>query len=930
MNKKRTSLGRALGCEPLEPRQMLSGGRLVWNDTSQLTLSLAPEGTDIGGAGSELFALGERVGSQRQWTDALLLGFQQWLRHTPLNVGVVADNGAPLGTPGPRTQDPRFGDIRIGARPLGAESLALGVSANTVISGTWAGDVVFNSKAAIESLDQFYALALHEAGHVFGLPHSDNPRSVMYEQGKLRASRLSDEDIRAIIDIHGRRVPDPYEGEENNDTIARAAPLSNLTGPAGRAFVAYADITSDVDVDYYVLPPVRRPGDHWTIRVQTEGVSLLHPMAEIVTADGQRVASSRSTRAGGATLSLQADAVAGDRPLLLKVRAADRQFGVGGYTLILSQSFVPEQDAAQLDALAVVRDRNLPASEVAALLADRKHLIGNELRLDDVQQDAAPAAAALGQDIPRRFQSVASISSGRDVDFYRFDTNSLPDDDPAYLNLTLRSLDPAGLIPSIQLFNQRQEPVPLDVLVNGSGELTVQADLRPNQNYFVRVSAREQPGPFARGNYRLTIDLVDQWVELHQFARGATQPLAADPRRNVETLRLFVAQTQLWHWVLDASGTEDRNATAAVALLLNDQGQVIQRLGAPVGETRSLTGLFLEPGQYSVVILGMSADAGEMASVKYRLRGAAFSEPFGVDPDDPTEDPLFGCPEDDELFCYPGGVVSEEPFLWEEFLEGLEEIPDLTPEELISALLGDWWRWYWNEIAGQNGPALTVDDNYLVPSSGALIVPAELGVLTNDIDPDEDPLAAVLITGPAHGTLSLAADGSFTYVADQGFVGLDQFHYLAYDFIGQSQTATVFLDVPGEATEPADFNQDGFVDIQDLDLACEAVIQGETASQFDLDQSGTVDHQDVQFLVGSVLESVTGDVNLDGRFDSADLISVFQTGRYEAGNDGATFWSAGDWNCDGQFDSGDLIEAFQQGAYTAAALAEEDLPSDAS
>ena len=37
------------------------------------------------------------------------------------------------------------------------------------------------------------------------------------------------------------------------------------------------------------------------------------------------------------------------------------------------------------------------------------------------------------------------------------------------------------------------------------------------------------------------------------------------------------------------------------------------------------------------------------------------------------------------------------------------------------------------------------------------------GVLANDTDPDGDPLTAVLVTGPSHGTLTLNANGSFTY-----------------------------------------------------------------------------------------------------------------------------------------------------------------------
>ena len=55
------------------------------------------------------------------------------------------------------------------------------------------------------------------------------------------------------------------------------------------------------------------------------------------------------------------------------------------------------------------------------------------------------------------------------------------------------------------------------------------------------------------------------------------------------------------------------------------------------------------------------------------------------------------------------------------------------------------------------------------------------GVLGNDTDADGDPLTAVLVSGPAHGTLTLNADGSFTYTPDANYNGPDSFTYKASD-----------------------------------------------------------------------------------------------------------------------------------------------------
>jgi hypothetical protein len=56
-------------------------------------------------------------------------------------------------------------------------------------------------------------------------------------------------------------------------------------------------------------------------------------------------------------------------------------------------------------------------------------------------------------------------------------------------------------------------------------------------------------------------------------------------------------------------------------------------------------------------------------------------------------------------------------------------------------------------------------------------------------------LTAVLVNGPANGMLSLNADGSFSYIPADDFVGTDSFTYQANDGVTNSSTATVMLSV---------------------------------------------------------------------------------------------------------------------------------------
>jgi VCBS repeat-containing protein len=94
-----------------------------------------------------------------------------------------------------------------------------------------------------------------------------------------------------------------------------------------------------------------------------------------------------------------------------------------------------------------------------------------------------------------------------------------------------------------------------------------------------------------------------------------------------------------------------------------------------------------------------------------------------------------------------------------------------------------------------NERPVAVDDNYSVQMNSILAVEATSGVLVNDSDPDDDPLIVQLVNQPSHGTLLLAADGTFQYTPDNEFFGTDSFLYQANDGLDDSNTATVTITV---------------------------------------------------------------------------------------------------------------------------------------
>jgi hypothetical protein len=87
------------------------------------------------------------------------------------------------------------------------------------------------------------------------------------------------------------------------------------------------------------------------------------------------------------------------------------------------------------------------------------------------------------------------------------------------------------------------------------------------------------------------------------------------------------------------------------------------------------------------------------------------------------------------------------------------------------------------------------NDSYNTPQDTPLQIDAP-GVLTNDSDPDGDPLTTVLHIPPLHGSIDyLASDGSFRYVPDPGFTGVDTFTYELHDNPAPSAIVTVTVTV---------------------------------------------------------------------------------------------------------------------------------------
>jgi len=113
---------------------------------------------------------------------------------------------------------------------------------------------------------------------------------------------------------------------------------------------------------------------------------------------------------------------------------------------------------------------------------------------------------------------------------------------------------------------------------------------------------------------------------------------------------------------------------------------------------------------------------------------------------------------------------------------------------LVAAGLVAWWL---VSSLIVNHPPLGAADEYTVPMNAVFEVDAAEGVLANDEDPDDDLLGVQLAAGASAGSLTLDADGGFTYRPDRDFIGQDGFGYRASDGDKLSDEIRVTFDVVG-------------------------------------------------------------------------------------------------------------------------------------
>lgn len=171
------------------------------------------------------------------------------------------------------------------------------------------------------------------------------------------------------------------------------------------------------------------------------------------------------------------------------------------------------------------------------------------------------------------------------------------------------------------------------------------------------------------------------------------------------------------------------------------------------------------------------------------------------------------------------------------------------------------------EPAPPEPPAVPVD---FQPDADADVIAAAVGeplvvnVLQNDSDPDGDALTVVSHTQAEHGTVTVSADGTLTYSADDGFTGIDFLYYSVSDG-DQTDQATIVIHVNATGELPDGLDESVTAEmvvspiVFDLNEDGQIGVTGETTAR---DKSGITE-------IGRTVEF---DLDADGRAESIEWI----------------------------------------------------------
>lgn len=663
---------------------------LPWLSPDRLTVSFAPDGTRISTYSSNLFTAFANTIAASEIEFTILRAFQQWAREASINVGYRSDVGEAFGISGPTQGDSRFGDIRIGAIPMASDTLAVTLRHDPVVSGTWAGDILFNSKATFRNVTELYSVALHEIGHALGLSHSTAAASVM--NPSCINSRLTTQDISNLRSLYGSRSLDPADlPGKSNDQWNAATRIRNTGSVGGRVpLIVYGDLHSSTDVDYFELPPLSNYNGPIEFELITAGISLARVNLRVYREDGSEVGFAITAGFRGGRIMIRVPSAADGERYFVRVSSADQsEFAIGSYALKTVLSANNTAGAELTERVLTGKFWQLKQQDVQNIfLQPSNYFFNEELSMNDTFATAERMKDRAGYTRGSHFEIYGSFSYVSDRDVYSFQAprNILRQ---SVMTLQLMTLERSRLVPRLEVFDSNQIAVPFEIIVNGNGLLTIQiSGVVAKQNYYVVATSDLTGDRFDRGNYYLAVRFDQPAQTLDILASGTLSSVFQQGKQKQHAL--YVAETQMFHLSLTASSTTPRELAQVWVTIFDREGNPVYRVLTVPGQTRSAQSVVLRPGSYTILTSLATATNAPQSSIDYVLKGVDVVDPIGPELIDPSKKPFKKV--DGTTYVYPGNRLSPNTYLV------VDGSPGITPDRLLSTPPSvDANAWYWYE-----------------------------------------------------------------------------------------------------------------------------------------------------------------------------------------------------------------------------------------
>lgn len=642
MSTRRRSTVANRSIASFEERRLPAAFGTPWINPRDLDISFPTDDTTVGAYGNSMREVFDQVADRVVWQEAVLRAFQSWAVHANINIGLTADRGDPFGTVGLASNDPRFGEFRIGAFPQ------VGVLASALpyqpVAGSWSGDVLLNTQPHWFLADwkstspiqvppanelgpavELYTVLLHEAGNSLGIADSTTRGTVMYTNYDGPRGSLTSSDIASIVKLYGARR-DIYE-PTRNETRRTATSITNPRGYTGAIPLSVNGSLNTVsDVDFYRFRPIAGK-EKVSVRLWASGISLVKAKLEVLDSQGNKIADVKTDSVFDNNLEIEIGSLNPSRDYFIRVAAnTTDQFGVGDYRLELdyrAPELRPSMNGPTHDADAEDED-STPFLDVTVDQLFSSGLVSTEVGLNDTRGTATVLETAPGFLTGTRYEALASLGSATDRDFYRI---VAPRQTGGVMNVHVTSLGNLNPNLDVAVLNSRGDRVASLVKEPGNGTISVQV-LEPVANETYTIAVRSESGTADRtGNYILTTDFATESAALQEFASGSLN--GTTPAYTwMET-----GKSQLFRFDLSANSVGNRDGVQ-MTIIDAFSREIVGLVGAAAGTVRTEF-FWLPQGQYMVRFDAISSTSQAPGLIHFRVLADAISDDQGPTPLNP-------------------------------------------------------------------------------------------------------------------------------------------------------------------------------------------------------------------------------------------------------------------------------------------------------